>query len=169
MSPPVRHRRRALGALAALPAVALPLAPAARAEVGERVTWSDVALVDGRVLPAAELRRRPVVVEFWATWCPFCKKQNPVLQRLHAEQGGRGLTVLTFSIDRQAADVVAYLAKQGYTFAAAMAGAQSQQWFPRRKGLPVVYVVDTDGRIVFHEAGEMFPEDLLALARYARP
>lgn len=163
-----RPRRRALAALVAAPAL-LALPVAARAEVGDRVVWSDIRLVDGGVLTAAELRRRPVVVEFWATWCPFCKKQNPVLQRLHAEQGGRGLTVLTFSIDRQPSDVVGYMKQHGYTFAAAMAGPQSQQWFPKRKGLPVVYVVDTDGRVVFHEAGEMFPEDILGLARYARP
>lgn len=156
-------RRRSVLAAAALAA----LSPAAEAEVGGTVRWSDVRLHDGRVLRASEMTGRAVVVEFWATWCPFCRKQNPYLQALHASHGGKGLTVLTFSIDKTPDLVAAYMKEHGYTFAAAMAGPQSAQWFPDRKGLPVVYVIDPAGRIVFHEAGELFEEDILGLARFA--
>jgi len=160
----MRSRRRTL--LALLGAALLPAGPAA-AEVGDRVRWGDVRLHDGRVLRADQLKGRAVVVEFWATWCPFCKKQNPHLQRLHEQHGGKGLTVLAFSIDKSVEAVAAYMMEHDYTFAAAMAGAQSAKWFPKRKGLPVVYVVDPAGKIVFHEAGELFEEDILGLARFA--
>jgi thiol-disulfide isomerase/thioredoxin len=141
--------------------------PAHAAGVGDRIAWSDVALIDGRVLRASELRGRTVVVEFWATWCPFCAAQNPHLQKLHAQHGGKGLVVLTFSIDQDAAPVRKYMAERNYTFPVAMAGPQSDAWFGRRKALPEVYVVDAGGRIVFKELGEMFPEDIAALARFA--
>jgi thiol-disulfide isomerase/thioredoxin len=154
-----------------LPALALATAAllggGAQAEVGDRVRWGDVRLHDGRTLRAADLNGRAVVVEFWATWCPFCKKQNPHLQRLHEKHGGRDLVILTFSIDKEPGEVAAYMKQHGYTFAAAMAGPQSAQWFPKRRGLPVVYVVDPSGRIVFHQAGEMFEEDIVELARFA--
>jgi len=155
--------RRRLLAAAALSVVL----PAKAADSGRRIRWSDVVLHDGRVLRASELTGRTVVIEFWATWCPFCKKQNPYLQALHAKHGGEALKVLTFSIDRTPDLVAAYMKEHGYTFAVAMAGPQSAQWFPDRKGLPVVYVVDPAGRIVFHEAGELFEEDILGLARFA--
>ena len=157
---------RLLAILALALTTLLPVGRAA-AEVGDRVRWADVRLHDGRTLRAGELTGRTVVVEFWATWCPFCKKQNPYVQQLHERYGGKDLTVLTFSIDKSASEVATYLKQHGYTFAAAMAGAQSAQWFPKRKGLPVVYVVDPAGRIVFHEAGELFEEDILGLARFA--
>jgi thiol-disulfide isomerase/thioredoxin len=155
-------RRRRIIAATALVA----LLPVARADAGP-IRWSDVRLHDGRVLRASELNGRTVVVEFWATWCPFCKKQNPYLQKLHETHGGKDLIVLTFSIDKTPDLVAAYMKDHGYGFAAAMAGPQSAQWFPDRKGLPVVYVVDPAGRIVFHESGELFEEDILGLARYA--
>jgi thiol-disulfide isomerase/thioredoxin len=156
-------RRRAV-LLALATAVAWP---AAAADAGGIVHWSDVRLHDGRIVRARELQGRTVVVEFWATWCPFCKKQNPYLQRLHKEHGGKGLVVLTFSIDRSPEAVAAYMMEHDYTFAAAMAGEQSSKWFPDRKGLPVVYVVDPNGKIVYHEVGELFEEDILGLARFA--
>ncbi|MFN3566017.1 MAG: TlpA family protein disulfide reductase [Burkholderiaceae bacterium] len=153
--------------LLALLAAVLPLRAAHPADVGDRVVWSDVTLVDGRVLRAADLKGRAVVVEFWATWCPFCAAQNPHIQKLHAQQGGKGLVVLTFSIDKDPVPVRKYMAERDYTFAVAMAGPQSESWFGRRKALPEVYVVDAEGRIVFRELGEMFAEDVAALVRFA--
>jgi thiol-disulfide isomerase/thioredoxin len=130
------------------------------------VRWADVALLDGRVLKASELTGRTVVVEFWASWCPFCARQNPLIEKLHREHGKR-LVVLTFTIDKSEDEARAYMKKHGYTFAAAMATPQADRWFGVRRGLPELFVVDPGGRIVFRERGELFEEDVAALARFA--
>jgi thiol-disulfide isomerase/thioredoxin len=157
------NRRAALTTLAA---ALLGGMPGARANERAPIRWSDVRLVDGRTLKASELNGRPVVVEFWASWCPFCAKQNPYIEKLHREQGD-GLRVLTFSIDKTEQAARDYLERHGYTFPTAMAGAQSDALFGPRRGLPVVHVVDARGRIVFTEIGEMFEEDVAALRRFA--
>jgi len=160
-------KRRDFLTLASLlvPAAAAPAARAA--EVGDRVEWRDLQLLDGTTLPASRLAGRVVVVEFWASWCPFCKRQNPLLEALYRQHGGRGLEVVTFSIDKDAAKARAYLADNGYTFPAALADADTLRRFDLRKGLPVLFVVDGSGRILRREVGEMFEEDVRALARYA--
>ena len=137
------------------------------AAIGDPVAWTDVTLLDGRVLPATALKGRVVVVETWASWCPFCARQNPHFQELYATHAGRGLEFLTFSIDRDPAKARAYMVEHRYTFPAAMATARSERWFGPRRGLPEVHVVDPGGRIVFMEAQEMFPEDVRALARFS--
>jgi thiol-disulfide isomerase/thioredoxin len=157
------HRRTVVSALAAAFA---GLAFGRQAAGSSRIRWSDIKLIDGRVLKASELQGRTVVVEFWASWCPFCMKQNPLIEKLHREAGD-SLRVLTFSIDTSEQAARDYLSKHGYTFTAAMAGPKSEGWFGRRIGLPVVHVVDPRGRIVFSESGEMFEEDVAALARFA--
>lgn len=165
-------RRDALRRLAAVIgglAASVPAARAARgdaAKVGDRVDWRDVTLLDGTTLPASLLENGPpVVVEIWASWCPFCKRQNPHLQAL-AERHRGTLTVLALSIDKDPDKARAYLKEHGYSFAAAIAGADTERWFGKREGLPEIYVVD-GGRIVFREIGEMFPEDVAALGRFA--
>ena len=72
------------------------------------------------------------------------------------------------SIDKTAEAVRAYQRTHQYTFPAAMAGAQSDRWFGKRKTLPEVFVVDREGRIVHAEGGEMFEEDVAALSRFAQ-
>lgn len=133
----------------------------------ERMRWSDIALLDGRTLTAAELDRSTVVVQMWASWCPFCARQNPHVQKLHEQAGGK-LIVLALSIGKDAAVEREYLRQRGYTFAAAMAPAQTSDWFGKRRSLPEVYVVQPGGRIVLREEGEMFAEDIQALLRFAK-
>jgi len=165
------QRRRALAILSGL-ALAAPWAARANGRVSPAasrppIRWADVKLIDGSTLKAADLDGRTVVVEFWASWCPFCMKQNPLIEKLHRSSDPSTLRVLTFTIDKTEKAARDYMTKHGYGFAAAMAGAQSEGWFGRRQGLPEVHVVDPQGRIVFSEIGEMFEEDVAALSRYA--
>ncbi len=160
------NRRQSLRVLAAAVGGAM-LRPAIAADIGNRVQWSDVTLLDGSTLPASALADRVVIVEIWASWCPFCAQQNPLLQQLYDAQRGRGLDFLTFSIDRDPAKARAYMAKHQYTFPAAMVTAWSRKTFGTRV-VPELYVVDRDGRIVFKEAKEMLAEDVRELARFAQ-
>jgi thiol-disulfide isomerase/thioredoxin len=128
--------------------------------------WTDIELIDGRVLGAEQLRKNAVVVQIWASWCPFCGAQNPHVQKLYDENKARGLLVLAFSIDKDPQAARDYLSRRGYTFPVAMATPQVEQWFGRRRTLPETYVVDRGGRIVFTHRGEMFAEDIAALSRF---
>ena len=151
----------------ALLLVAAPVHAQRAGEVGSVVAWRDVVLLDGRTLKAAELESGAVVVQIWASWCPFCAAQNPHVQKLHDTYANRGLTVLAFSIDVTEQAAKDYLAKRAYTFNVAMRSADVDRWFGRHRTLPETYVVDSKGRVVFVHRGEMFPEDIAALARFA--
>lgn len=156
------------GLLAGMALLAVLLQPAAAADVGSRITWPDVRLIDGRVLQAADLNRHTVIVEFWGSDCPFCARQNPHLEKLHRALQGTRAMVLTFSIDPQADTAAEYVARHGYSFPVALAPAKGATLFGVRKGLPELYVVEPGGRIAEKQVGEMFPEDVQALARYAK-
>jgi thiol-disulfide isomerase/thioredoxin len=152
--------------LAALPLAILTAGAPSRA-ADAPVKWTDIRLVDGSVLRGAELQKQTVVVQMWASWCPFCMRQNPHIQKLHEASGGKGLQVLTFTLDRTPEAAREYMGKRGYTFPAAIAGDEVEGWFGKRRTLPEVYVVEPSGRVVFREDGEMFPEDIAALMRFA--
>ena len=151
----------------ALLLVAAPARAQTAGEVGSVVAWRDVTLLDGRTLKATELNANAVVVQIWASWCPFCGAQNPHVQKLHDAYANRGLKVLAFSIDHTEQAAKEYLAKRGYTFNVAMRGADADRWFGRNRTVPETYVVDAKGKVVFVHRGEMFPEDIAALSRFA--
>ncbi|WP_265921916.1 TlpA family protein disulfide reductase [Cupriavidus nantongensis] len=157
--------------LRALLAASLMLAAAGAAalEVGDTVRLPEVRTLDGRTLSAAALAGKPLVVEYWATWCPFCAMQNPRLQKLYERTRGTPLQVLAISIDKDPREAADYMKKRGYTFPATMDSPALQAVFGKRKGLPELYVIDARGRVVQKEVGEMLEEDVAALERYAKP
>jgi thiol-disulfide isomerase/thioredoxin len=157
-APDLWRRRMLVGTLA------LPFAVRA---ADERVEWSDIELIDGRQLTAAELRGNAVVAQIWASWCPFCGAQNPHVQKLYDDYRDGGLRVIAFSIDKTVQAARDYVAKRGYTFPVAMTSPKVDEWFGKRRTLPETYVVSRAGKVVFRHRGEMFPEDIAGLARFA--
>ena len=136
--------------------------------LGARIELPAVRLLDGRELPPAHWRGKVVVIELWASWCPFCQRQNPHLDRLHRAHAGSGLEVLALSIDRSPEDARRYMREHGYAFHAAMFDARWQAALGRPKGLPIVWVIGRDGKLAQIEVGEMFPEDIEELVRWRK-
>lgn len=163
---PTMQRRHLLTCLAG----AAAWAPAARAEPaqpGERVQWPSVALLGGGTFGPEQATGRAVVVVFWTTSCPFCKRHNPHVEKLHRAAAGRNLRVLGVARESDAMLVQRYAQTQGYTFPItldhrAMAAALSQ-----RRVIPLTLTVDRQGRLLQAIAGEMFEEDVLDLMKLA--
>ena len=142
------------------PASPIPL------EIGKPVSLPDIALLDGRVWRQADAKGKVVVVEIWHTKCPFCAKQNPLLNAFYLKNRHRGLEVIAVTTDKKREDVVAYMAKNGYAFGVAMADAAWHATYKARKGLPQLFVLDRQSVLRAIELREMFPDDIEDLARF---
>ena len=82
----------------------------------------------------------------------------------HIQTGG--LQMLALSIDKQEGDALAHLRKKGYSFPAAWLSPELARTYPKPEGLPVTVVRGKDGRVAQAEKGQLFPEDVAALARW---
>ncbi|TXL63842.1 TlpA family protein disulfide reductase [Zeimonas arvi] len=149
------------GAWPSAPVLAAPAAPA----IGSPVSLPAARLLDGTELPASHWRGKVVVIELWATWCPFCARQNPYLDKLHRANRERGLEVIGLSIDRDPDAVKKYIDARGYQFHVAMFDEAWRAAIGRPKGLPIVWVVDRNGKLAKLEIGELFPEDIAEFAQ----
>jgi len=142
-------------------------APALAANVGDKVALPEVRLMDGTVLAEGHFKGKPLVIEYWASWCPFCARQNPYIEKLWGQAQGRGLEVLTISIDREESDAADYMRDHKYTFPVAMETPALREVLGKRKVIPTIFVVKADGKIAEIIPGEMFEEDVLDLLEYA--
>ena len=103
--------------------------------------------IDGGSLQLSDLRGRAVIVDFWDTWCPPCRRALPHLQELHDEYGDR-LTVVGVAFGRDGRDAVAeFLAKNNLTFPCVLMDedyATAQQW-GGLQSIPTTFLIDADG------------------------
>lgn len=120
---------------------------------------------DGRALRADAWRGRPLLVNFWATWCAPCVTELPMLDRFHAVQGSHGLPVLAVAID--AGDKVQrFVAERALKLPVAIAesgGVGLARALGNDKGgLPYSIVFDRAGNLAHRKMGLLTEADLEA-------
>lgn len=123
--------------------------------------------LDGTRFEAREADHRVLVLYWWASWCPFCAETTPHVEALWRAQralGNQGLLLLALSIDSQPQPARDYLSRRGYTLPAAWLTPALHRALPKPRGLPVTVVRGRDGRVLQAEAGQLFAEDVQALA-----
>lgn len=136
-----------------------------------RAFWAlQLQTPDGAPLALQSLQGRPLLVNFWATWCPPCVRELPMLAQFAQQQGERGVQVLGIAVD-QAPAVQKYLARQPLPFAVAMAGSGgiglTRSLGNLTGGLPFSLLLNQGGAVRQRKIGELSAEDLALWARSA--
>ena len=126
------------------------LAAAAKlAEDDQARAEADFTLQDvtGKPWHLKELKGKVVLVNFWATWCPPCRKEMPDLDELYRKHRKQGFVVLALS-DEPGGKVVPFAKESGYSFPFLMDrdGAAAKQF--RVDSIPKSFVFDRAGKLV---------------------
>ncbi|TMO08724.1 TlpA disulfide reductase family protein [Pseudoalteromonas sp. S558] len=105
----------------------------------------NLQMADGSIINTHDLVGQPYVLHFWATWCPYCKKLQPALQKIN--DMGLKVIAVSFKEDDDATPAKA-LSDRGYTFKTAVkADAIAAQLSIR--GTPTTLFIDKKGRVVW--------------------
>ena len=123
---------------------------------------------NGEPVAMEQFRGRPLLVNFWATWCPPCVDELPLLNAFHAEHAGRGWQVLGLAVDQPSA-VRRFTQKLPLAFPVAMGGLQgtelSKALGNASGGLPFSVAFNARGGVAERKLGQLKPDDLAQWAR----
>lgn len=160
-------RRRAGDGAGPTDAAALPSAPAAAASASADVWQLRFDQPGGDTLALDTLRGRPLLMNFWATWCPPCLKELPMLDEFARANAPRW-RVVGLAIDREQS-VRDFLARTPLGFPVGLAGITGSELM-RSLGngagaLPFSVAFDSQGAPRKHKLGELTPADLDTWAR----
>ena len=125
----------------------------------------------GGELAVAGLRGAPLLINFWATWCPPCVKEMPMLNAFYREHHPHGWQVLGLAIDSPT-PVREFLTLRPVAFPIGLAGLVGTE-LSRTLGnpdgsLPYTVVVGRDGRVSDRKQGALEAADLSRWAQQAR-
>jgi peroxiredoxin len=103
--------------------------------------------MDGQTVRLADLKGQPVVLNFWATWCPPCQAEMPALQALTDAYAGRGVTVLGVNQAEGADQVRGFLQSKGIDFPVVLDADAGVSQAYRVRSLPTTFFIDREGVI----------------------
>ena len=120
--------------------------------------------IDGNAHTLSEFKGKPVILNFWASWCNPCKSEMPDIENAYREYGDEIQFILVNLTDGDSETVATasgYISEQGYTFpvyydivqegASTLAGATAYNV----TSIPITYFIDAEGNILAYASGMM--------------
>lgn len=155
-------------------AVALALQPAAnpgggQAQVGEPAPLFVALDLDGERVALADLKGKPVLLNFWASWCDPCRREFPLLKEVHA---AGDVVVLGVLFRDSRANGAEFMDEQGAEWASAVDPKRlisDAYGVYMKPGLPVTVAIDAEGVVRAKEIGELRPDRLRLLLELITP
>jgi thiol-disulfide isomerase/thioredoxin len=124
--------------------------------VGQQVPEFTVVGMDGKSIKLSSLRGHPVLLDFWATWCPPCRASLPETQNLYHSWSGHGLDVMTID-DEKASVIRKFIRANRYTFPAFRDASKSAGKAFHVNAIPTLVVIDGNGKLVSYMVGLQDP------------
>ena len=137
--------------------------PAETAKIVESFWAMSFDTPDGKPLPMSSFRGKFLLVNFWATWCPPCVEELPLLDFFYQENKNKNVQIVGLAVDQPSA-VRTWLRTRPLNFPVGMAGLGGTELSKSlgnvSGGLPFSVVFATSGQLLHRKTGKVLPEEL---------
>lgn len=117
----------------------------------------------GTNLKLADFKGKPLVINFWATWCPPCVEEIPLIDDFFRENSSKGISVVGLAID-QPGRVKRFVDEFSLSYPVGLAGMNgtelSKMLGNESAALPFTVVLDKDGKVFQKKLGKLSPEEI---------
>lgn len=120
----------------------------------------EIAYSDGRKVRLSDLKGKPILVNFWATWCPPCRAEVPEIQNAYEKYKASGFVVVAVNVQESTSAVAKFMEQFGMTFTVAIDSSGAVGRLYRVSGIPASFFVDRAGIVREIIVGSLTAADL---------
>jgi len=121
---------------------------------GDRAPEFRLQALDGSAVSLADFRGKVVMVHFWATWCPPCVEEMPMIEQLYRSLGSTDFKILAVSVDEGGAGAVAeFMQRNGLSLPALLDSGRSVAGLYGTFKFPETYILDRRGVVRYKAIG----------------
>ena len=103
--------------------------------------------ISGRTITADDFKDKVVLINFWATWCPYCRKEVPELVDLQGTYGKQGLQIVGIAVNDIPGRVKNFARENAINYPVAMGDEKLKNTYGGVRGLPTSFLIGRDGRV----------------------
>ncbi|MBI2040047.1 TlpA family protein disulfide reductase [Candidatus Microgenomates bacterium] len=132
-------------------------------EVGQKVADFELGSFNGEKVKLSQFAGRPVFIDFWAAWCPFCVNEMPEIEKIHQEFGDKLVVLGIHRSETEGVDVGTKFAKERgvtYTLLKDTTGGVYKTLTGGRQFMPYALYIDKEGNIAKVKAGPKTQEEM---------
>jgi cytochrome c biogenesis protein CcmG/thiol:disulfide interchange protein DsbE len=111
--------------------------------------------ISGTEVSLKDLKGKPVLINYWATWCVPCKDEMPAIEAAYQEHKDTGLTVLAVDADEGLTEVTSFVTSLDISFEVLMDPGSTVNELYRVRAYPTSFFVGRDGTIMAMQIGVM--------------
>lgn len=127
---------------------------------GKEILDFSLTALNGEVVPINDYKGHPMIINFWATWCPPCKEEMPLLEKAYVSYSS-DLVVIGISVDDVADEIPQFIRDNAITFPVFRDSSNRElQTLFKVNGFPTTFFIDSDGVLQSQHIG-MLNETLL--------
>ncbi len=130
------------------------------ATVGKPAPDFSLLSLEGKKISLSQLKGKPVILNFWATWCPPCKLEMPAVAKVYAKSGEKGFAVLTVNQQEDKQTIEKFIKENGYTLPIVLDTAGEVADLYRVTGIPTTVFINSQGIVTDIHTGTMPLEEL---------
>ena len=115
--------------------------------IGKLAPDFELANLDGQSISLSAFRGKPVLLNFWASWCGPCRLEMPFIQQIYEEWSDKGLVVLTVNLQEDPDRVKEFVESLDLSFPVLLATNQEVPLAYNIRGIPATFFIDKNGII----------------------
>lgn len=131
-------------------------------DVGDTAPDIEFTLMDGTTAKLSDYKGKPVIINYWATWCGYCVEEMPAFQMLK-DKYGDDITILALNVGGDSEeDIKKFAEDNNYTFDFAIVSNDEANKY-EVQSIPATFIIDSEGKIAYklegaYDADTMFNE-----------
>lgn len=133
------------------------------AAVGDRAPDFQLQDLEGNEVSLSSLRGSPILLNFWATWCPTCRLEMPFIQEVYQEWTDKGLVILAIDIGESTATVREFMQNNNYTIPVLLDTRRVVSQKYNVTAIPTTFFIDRNGVIQDKLIGPFPSKDSMVL------
>jgi cytochrome c biogenesis protein CcmG/thiol:disulfide interchange protein DsbE len=124
--------------------------------------------INDNKLSLSKFKGKIVILNFWATWCPPCKKEIPELNKIYAEYKDKGIEIIGITLDKPE-KVKEFMEKQNIDYPVVIGSREISKDYGNIVSIPTLFIIDKQGRIykknIGFKGGDALEKDLKELLK----
>ena len=121
--------------------------------------------LDGKKVSLSDFKGKNVYINFWATWCPWCVKELPDIEKVYNEYKDKDLVILAVDLGESKDTVKSFINRNNYHFKALLDSGESVAQAYNVNSIPVSIFIDKNGNITVKRVGALSAEEMQAYVK----